>query len=148
MSVPTEYDFAVLEIGDGEASEVFVVSCGKQDFTVNFAAQTQDRFVRDCAKPGEIPFRKTKASGKMLDITASGLVDDDAVRNEADLIGTVQNVRLRYYREDGTDLGELLATISCPMRINTLSIGTPREGDSTAEMSLASHGEWTFVTAP
>ena len=72
MSLPTEFDFAVIKFGDGGSpSETFAISCGKHDVSLNFAAQSIDRYVRDCAKPGEIPFRKAKATGKSLDVTAT-----------------------------------------------------------------------------
>ena len=148
MSVPTEFDFALLKIGDGATpTEVFTVSCGKQDFTANFAANSSDRFVRDCAKPGEVPFRKTKATGKQLDITATGLTDLTAFGTEIDLVGTRANVKLEYYTDDGTDAGDLLGTVACNMFIGSLNISAPRGGESTAELTLASHGAWTWTAA-
>ena len=148
MSVPTEYDFAVIKIGDGADPEVFAISCGKQDFTANFVAISNDRFVRDCAKPGEVPFRKSKANGKQLDITATGLTDVDTMNREAELVGTHQNVKLEYYADNGTDAGLLLATVSCNMLVGALNIGSPRENAASAEITLASNGAWTFAKAP
>lgn len=148
MSVPTEFDFAILKIGDGATpTEVFTISCGKQDITLNFAANSTDRFVRDCAKPGEVPFRKTKATGKQLDVTAAGLTDAATFATEIELIGTLANVKVELYADDGTDGGDLLGTVACNMRVGTLTIGAPREGDSSAEVTLASHGAWTYTPA-
>lgn len=147
MSLPTEFDFAVLKIGDGAATEVFVISCGKQDVTLNFAANSTDRFVRDCAKPGEVPFRKTKVTGKQMDVTASGLTDVTAFGTEVALIGTRHNVKIELYADDSTDAGDLLGTIASNMLISSLQIGAPREGDSSAEIVLASHGTWTWTAA-
>ena len=65
MSLPTEADFAIIKIGDGATpTEAFAIACGIQDVSINQAVGTQDRFSRDCAKPGEIPNRKVKATGK------------------------------------------------------------------------------------
>lgn len=148
MSVPTEFDFALIKIGDGATpTEVFTISCGKTDVTANFVANSSDRFVRDCAKPGEVPFRKTKVSGKQLDVTATGLTDATAFGIEVDLVGTRANVTVEYYTDDGTDAGDLIGTVACNMLISALNIGTPRDGDASAEITLASHGAWTWTAA-
>lgn len=148
MSTPTEFDFALLKIGDGATpTEAFVVSCGKQDFTANFQANSSNRFVRDCAKPGEIPFQKAKATGRLLDITASGLTDATSFGTEIALIGTRQNVKLEYYADNNTDAGELLGTVACNMLIQSLNIGTPREDASSAELQMTSNGAWTWTAA-
>jgi len=147
MSVPTEFDFALLKIGDGESPEVFTISCGKQDFTANFAANSTDRFVRDCAKPGEVPFRVPKVTGRQLDITATGLTDITAFGIEVALVGTKNNIKLEYYTDDGTDAGDLIGTVACNMLVSGLSIGAPRDGDASAEISLASSGAWTWTAA-
>jgi len=147
MSLPTEFDFAVIKFGDGESPEVFTLSCGKQDITTNFVANTNDRFVRDCAKPGEVPFRKSKATGMQLDVTASGLTDATAFGTELALLGKLANIRVEYYAEDGTDTGDLIGTVASEMRVTALNIAAPREGSSTAETVLASNGAWTWTAA-
>lgn len=148
MSLPTEFDFAVLKIGDGATpTEVFTISCGKQDVSMNFAANSSDRFVRDCTKPGEVPFRKTKVTGKQLDVTATGLTDATAFGTEVALVGTRNNIKVELYTDDGTDAGDLIGTIACNMLVTALNIGTPREGDASAEIVLASHGAWTWTAA-
>lgn len=148
MSVPTEFDFAVIKLGDGATpTEVFTVSCGKTDVTMNFVANSTDRMVRDCAKPGEVPFRKTKVTGKQMDVTATGLTDVTAFATELELVGTLANVKIELYTDDGTDSGDLIGTVACNMRVLSLNIGAPREGDASAELTLASHGAWTWTAA-
>jgi hypothetical protein len=147
MSLPTEFDFALLKIGDGESPEVFTISCGKTDITTNFGANSTDRFVRDCAKPGEVPFRVPKVTGKQLDVTATGLTDLTTFGTEVALVGTKNNVKVEYYTDDGTDAGDLLGTVACNMLVTALNIGTPRESDASAEIVLASNGAWTWTAA-
>lgn len=148
MSLPTEFDFATLEIGDGATpSEVFTISCGKTDVTLNVTANSSDRFVRDCTKPGEVPFRRTKVSGKQMDITASGMTDATAYGTEIDLVGTRQNVKVKLFEDDGTDGGALIGTVALNALISALNVGVPREGDASAELTLASHGGWTWTAA-
>lgn len=148
MSLPTEFDFATIEIGDGATpTEVFTVSCGKTDITVNTVANSTDRFVRDCTKPGEVPTRKTKVTGKQMDVTATGLTDATAFGTEIDLVGTRANIKVKFFADDGTDAGDLIGTVACNMLIQALNIGAPRDGDSTAELTLASHGTWTYTAA-
>lgn len=147
MSLPTEFDFAVLKIGDGEDPEVFTISCGKQDVTMNFVANSSDRFVRDCAKPGEVPFRKTKVTGKQADVTATGLTDAPAFGTEVALVGTRNNVKIELYTDDATEVGDLIGTVAMNALVTALNIGAPRDGDSSAEIVLASHGAWTWTAA-
>jgi hypothetical protein len=148
MSLPTEFDFATLEIGDGATpTEVFTISCGKTDLTINTTASSNDRFVRDCAKPGEIPFRKTRVTGRQMDITATGLTDATAYGNEIDLVGARANVKVKLYADDGTDAGDLIGTIALNALVSALNVGVPRDGDSSAEITLASHGAWTWTAA-
>lgn len=146
MSVPTEFDFAVLKIGDGATpTEVFTIDCGKTDVNLQFGAGTSDRYVRDCAKPGEVPFRVNKVTGKQLDITASGLTDKAQFGIEVALVGKHKNIKVEYYTEDGTDTGVLLGTVACNMAVTGLSVSAPRDGDSSAEITLASNGAWTWT---
>lgn len=148
MSLPTEFDFAVIKFGDGGTpSETFAISCGKQDINLNFAAQSSDRYVRDCAKPGEIPFRKAKATGKSLDITATGLTDKTAFGTEVALLAKHKNIKVELMADDGTDAGTLLGTVACNMLVTGISISAPREGTSNAEVTLASNGAWTWTAA-
>lgn len=145
MSVPTEFDFAVLKLGDGGGIEVFAISCGKSDVSANFTANGSDHFKRDCAKPGEVPFRVNKITGKQCDITATGLTDKAAFGTELALVGKKRNVKVEYYTDDGSDAGVLLGTLSCLMAVMSLNIGAPRDGDASAEITLASNGAWTWT---
>lgn len=145
MSVPTEFDFAVIKFGDGGGTETFAISCGKQDINLNFAAQSADRNVRDCNKPGEIPYRKAKATSKSLDVTASGLTDKAAFGTELGYLAKHKNIKVELYADDGTDTGTLLGTVACNMLVTGLTISAPREGTSNAEVTLASNGAWTWT---
>jgi hypothetical protein len=147
MSVPTEFDFALIKIGDGADPEVFTMICGMQDVTANQAVQSSDRFVRDCAKPGEVPYRKTRATGKQLDITGSGLSNADTIEDLNDALGVVKNYKIEGYADDGTDAGLLLGTFSGAFRMTSSNLNLPREGDSSSEVNLASHGAWTYTPA-
>lgn len=148
MSVPTEFDFALIKIGNGASPEVFVTSCGKQDITFNFAANSTDRFVRDCTKPGEVPFRKAKVTGKQMDVTAAGLTDATTYGAEFDMVGTYKNIKIELYSDDGTDAGDLLGTVAGKFLIGSLNVSAPRDGDASVEMTLASHGTFDWTVAP
>ena len=145
MTVPTEFDFAVLKIGDGGGTEVFSISCGKNDIDMQFDVSTDERKVRDCAKPGEVPFRKIKATGKMADITATGLTDKAAFGTELALLGKHANIKVELLADDGTDAGSLLGTVAMNALVASLKIGAPRENASSATLSLKSHGAWTWT---
>lgn len=147
MSLPTEVDFALIKIGDGGAPEAFALICGLTDATINEQAQSSDRYPRDCTKPGEVPFRRTKVNGKALDVTGSGLSNVDQYPTLSDALGTVKNYKVELYADDGTDAGSLLGTISSAFRMTANNLNAPRNSDATAQINLASDGEWTYVAA-
>ena len=145
MSLPNQFDFAILKIGDGEDPEVFTISCGKQDITFNTVANSTDRFVRDCTKPGEIPFRRPKVTGKQMDITAAGLTDATAYGTEFPLVGTFNNIRVEVYNDDGTDAGALIGTVAGRFLVSSLNVSAPRDGDASCEITLASDATYTWT---
>lgn len=148
MSFPVEFDFAVVKIGDGATpTEAFAIACGLQDVTVNTVTNTQDRNVRDCAKPGSIPVRKVKATSKQQDITATGLIDKTQVGIYLAALGKVKNYKIEAYADDGTDTGTLLGTYSGAYMMTATNQNIPREGTGSAEITLANHGDWTWTPA-
>lgn len=147
MSLPTEIDFALIKKGDGAGPEVFTQICGITDVTLNEQANTNDRFVRDCAKPGEVPFRKTKVNGKQLDVTGAGLTNADTVSDFEDALGQLGNYQIALYAEDGTDAGDLLGTIEGEFRLTANNRNIARDTPASWQINLASNGAWTYTAA-
>lgn len=148
MSVPTEADFALIKIGDGATpTEVFTIACGIQDVQINRVANSEDRYVRDCAKPGEVPIRKKKVTGKSLTITGGGMTDKAQVEVFEEALGVIGNYKVELYQDDGTDTGELMGTFAGPFLMDSSGMNVPREGNSTAEITLSNHGAWTWTAA-
>jgi hypothetical protein len=147
MSLPTEADFALVKMGDGAGPEVFTLICGLTDVTINKSAATSDRYVRDCAKPGEVPFRKVKTNGRSLDVSASGLSNVDNIDTLDDALGVSKNFKIELYRDDGTDAGELLGTLSSAFVMTAANMGIPRENAASADVNLASDGAWSWAGA-
>lgn len=146
MTLPVEADFAIIKVGDGATpTEVFTTACGIQNVQINTVANATDRFVRDCAKPGEIPYRKSKTTGKQQDITGNGLTDKASIDVFLDALGVSKNYKIELYQDDGTDAGALLGTIAGSYKMNAANLNLQRDGDSTAEITLASQGEWTWT---
>lgn len=145
MSLPTEADFALIKIGDGESSETFAAVCGIQNAAINFTVNTADRFVRDCAKPGEVPNRRVKVTGKQCDITGAGFTDKAGVATLQAALGVSQNYEIELYQDDGTDAGTLLGTIALAAVMTAHNMSIPRDGDATAEITIASDGAWTWT---
>lgn len=145
MSLPIEADFAVVKKGDGADPEVFTILCGLDNVSINRVANANDRFRRDCAKPGSVPFRRSKTTGKQMDVTASGAINipDIATYNEA--LGVSGNYLIELGQYDGTDAGEIIHTITGPF--NLLSANSSIGDDSNAEVTLASDGIWTEAAA-
>lgn len=147
MSLPNEIDWALIKMGDGDGPEVFTTVCGIVDVTINETANSDDRFVRDCDQPGAVPFRFTRVSGKQLDVSGSGLSNADETVRLSDALGRVVNYKVETYKDDGTDAGELLGTYTGAFRMTANNLSTARNGDSSGEISLASHGQWTYAAA-
>jgi hypothetical protein len=145
MSFANETDFALIKVGDGAEPEVFTAICGIQDVTINKTANTSDRFVRDCAKPGEIPYRKTRSNGKQMDISGSGLSNVDNIEDLEANLGVIKNYIIELYKQDGTDAGLLLGTYSGAFRMISDNLTSSLTGDSSADISMVSEGAWAFV---
>lgn len=148
MSLPVEADFAIIKIGDGATTEVFTIACGIENVNISRAANTVDRFVRDCTKPGEIPNRLVKTTGKQLDITGDGLIDKTHIDTFETSLGIAGNYQVELYQDDGTDTGTLVGTIAGAFVMTASNNGIPRDGQSSAEITLANHGAWTWTAAP
>lgn len=148
MSLPTEFDFMIVKIGDGEATETFTAICGIENVQINEVANTSDRYVRDCAKPGAVPNRKTKTTGKQVDITGNGFSNADEIAGLRAALGIVGNYQIEGYQEDGTDTGALLGTYAGAFNLTANNLNVPRDGDATMEITLASDGAVTYTAAP
>jgi hypothetical protein len=147
MTYPTEIDWALIKMGDGASPEVFTVICGLQDATVNTTAQTQDRYVRDCAKPGSIPKRKVKTTGLAQAITGSGLSNADTIADLQTAIGKHKNFTIEAYADDGTDAGTLLGTFAGTYVMTANNLNLQRENAASSEITLSSDGDWTWTPA-
>lgn len=148
MSVPVEADFALIKIGDGATpTEVFATLCGMKDVNINRTASTSDRFVRDCAKPGKTPTRKVRITGKQLDVTGSGLINKDDIAAFDAALGVVGNYKIELYQDDGTDTGDLMGTYAAAFAMTAANQSISEGGDASAEVTLASHGDWTWTAA-
>ena len=145
MSVPTEADFALIKIGDGGGTETFTVACGIENVSIQRTVNTEDRYVRDCTKPGLVPNRKTKVTGKSLTITGDGLIDKAHVQIFDDALGVVGNYKVELYQDDGTDTGTLLGTFAAAFLMDAANMTIPRNGTSSAEVTLKNHGAWTWT---
>jgi hypothetical protein len=145
MSVPVEFDFAQIKIGDGADPEVFTVICDLTQVSINETADTQTRRKRDCAKPNKPAARYSRVLGTAWDVTGSGLIDKDQIATLRAALGKHVNYQIPVFRDDSTDGGELLGTYAGQAVMTARNISTDREGDSTGEITLEGEGElaWT-----
>lgn len=149
MSLPVEFDFALIKMGNGATpTELFETICGMQDVTLNETVNTNDRFVRDCAKPGEVPQRRVQPSGKQTDMTGTGLTNADNIADVRAALGVSKNYRVEVYKRDGTDAGELLGTFAGPFVMTSSNLNMSLETPGSAEITLASDGAITYTPAP
>lgn len=148
MSYPTEIDAVVVKLGDGATpTEVFTTICGIENATLNETVSTNDLFRRDCAKPGQIPTRKVRVTGKQWDLTGSGVSNTAELARLKAALGITRNYQLVAIKYDGTDEGEELGTFAGPgvLTARNLSLA-PNEG--TMEITVAGENElvWTPAT--
>lgn len=149
MSLPTEFDFALIKMGDGATpTELFTTICGMQDVTLNETVNTNDRFVRDCAKPGEVPQRRVQPSGKQTDLTGTGLTNADNIASIRAALGVSKSYRVEVYKRDGTDAGDLLGTFAGKFVMTAANLNMSLETPGSAEITLASDGALTYTAAP
>lgn len=148
MSEPTEIDFAIVKMGDGAATEVFTTICGLANVVINRSAQASDRYVPDCAKPGAIPLRKQRVTGRSMEVTGSGLTNALEIPRMEAALGILKNYHVELYAADGTDAGDLLGTYSFASHMTTANMNLTREGDAQADITLPAHGAWVYTPAP
>lgn len=142
MALPVEADFAVVKIGDGATpTEEFTILCGMDSVEISRTANTSDRFRKDCAKPGSVPYRRSRTTGKQMDITASGAINIPDIETYNEALGVTKNYLIELGRYDGTDEGEIIHEIRGPFNLTSANSGVGDEG--TAGVTLASDGVWT-----
>ena len=149
MSLPVEYDFALIKYSDMEVIPAFTVLCGVKDVTFNHVAETSARRVRDCATPNKPGTQKLKVIGSSYTVTTSGLTNaaiEVAVR--AELFAKKVNYRIEYYADDGTDAGDLIGTDACLMVLNANNKSITVEGESSQEFTFEGEGEPVYTAAP
>lgn len=146
MSFPTEFDFALIKIGDGGSPQVFTLLCGVENVTVNENTNTTDIFRRDCAKPGSTPKRRLRVTGSQWDVTGSGVAN----LAQIDLLNAAMGIRRDYEIEfgerDGTDAGVIIATATGSAMLTARTITGSNE-DSSMEITLAGEDDLVW-TAP
>jgi len=142
VSLPTEADFAVVKIGDGATPEVFTILCGMDQVTINRVANASDRFRRDCAAPGSVPYRRSRTTGKQMDITANGAINIPDIATYSDALGVSSNYRIELGKYNGTPEGEIIHVINGPFNLTGANNSVGGD-EGTADISLASDGIWT-----
>jgi len=147
MSVPSEADFALIKIGDGESPEVFTAICSIENVTVNDTANTSDRSRRDCAKPGLPAVRRVKVSSTQVDVTGSGGIDKAQIATLRAALGLSKNYKVELYQYDGTDTGDLYGTYAGPFVLTSSNLSLDANGDGNGEINLASDGTVTWTAA-
>lgn len=147
MSLPTEIDWLLVKIGDGGSPEAFSQICGITDVTKTEQAQTGDRYVRDCTKPGEVPTRKIKVSGKSLSFSGTGLSNATTIATLMAALGKSKNYEIEAYQDDSTDAGSLLGTFAGAFVMTANNLTVPREGAASGQIDLANDGAYTYTAA-
>ena len=148
MSLPVEADFALISIESATTPGEFTKLCGFFGAQINRTAGTNDRFRRDCDKPALPGYRRSKTTGRQLDVTSSGAINipDIALYNEA--LGVVRSYKVELFQDNETDVGDLIHTITGDFNLTSANTNVDREGEGGGEITLASDGPWIETAAP
>lgn len=149
MSEPRLYDQSLIKYEDPDNAGTFVTLCGVVGVQVNETVETQDRRVRDCAKPNKPGVRRIKVVGINWTITGTGRTNADTrLIIKEKLLGKHIVYKVEHYIDDGTDLGELAGTDqgTAIMTANNLSTD-PDAGTSDAEFTLEGEGDLIYTEA-
>ncbi|WP_333571309.1 hypothetical protein [Sphingomonas sp.] len=146
MSYPTEIDAVVVKIGDGASPEVFTTICGIENATINETVQTNDRFRKDCTKPGMIPTRDVRVTGKQWDLTGSGVTNVTQLVTLKAALGISRNYQIVAIKYDGTDEGDELGTFTGQGVLTARNLNLQDNG-GTAEITIAGENELTWTPA-
>jgi len=147
MSLPNEFDFGLLKVGNGATPEVFTTVCGIIDVAVNESVDTTSRRVRDCTTPNKPGVTKVKVNGTSWTITASGLTNASEETSLRALLGKLNNYKVEAYDDDGTDAGDLLGTWSGGAVLTAKNINVNRDSDSAIELTLEGDGALAWAAA-
>jgi hypothetical protein len=144
MSLPNEPDFALVRIGSGPTPPIV---CGIESISLNQTANTSDRFRRDCAKPGEVPTRKVRVTGRQWDVTGSGVINIDEFDTFEDSLGTSKAYTIEFGKRDGSDAGVIVGKFvgNAVMTAANLNMG---DDEGTAEITLAGEGPIVWTPTP
>jgi len=147
MSLPVEFDFAQVKIGDGADPEAFTVICDLTGVNVNEGAETSTRYRRDCTAPGTPAKRRSRVMGTFWDITGSGLADAGQTATLRAAVGVRKNYQIPVYRDDGTAGGALLGTYSGEAIMTARNIAIDRNGETSMEVTLEGQDTLTYNAA-
>jgi hypothetical protein len=146
MSYPNEADFVNVLIGNGASPEVFTLICGMENASLNRTVNTSDRFRRDCAKPGAVPTRKVRVTGRQWDATGSGVINMDEFDTFDGALGVRKSYRFEFCRRDGTEEGEVIGQYQGPAVMTAANVSVNAD-EGTAEITLAGEDDivWTLA---
>lgn len=150
MSEPNSADFALLKVktADGPPA-VYKLLCGIDGVTINRAAQTSERYRRDCAKPNRPGKRKLRVTGSSWSVSGTGSDNIDLETDFTDAFGVRKDYDVELYRDDGTDAGELMGTYAGTAILTTRNQSYSQDGDSgTTDITLEGEGDLVWTVAP
>jgi len=149
MTVPVEYDFAIVKFSDMAVVPVFTALCGPSSVNVNEQVETQERRRRDCATPGIPGAQYLKSIGTSWTASVSGATNSEQHGTlKTALFAKKVDYRFEYYKDDGTATGDLLATLAGKAIMTGLNTSVDQEGDASLEVTLTGEGVLTHTIAP
>jgi hypothetical protein len=148
MSAPTTFEFAKIAVrGLDEDPGDEVVICGVQTTGFNSVAQTNDRFVNDCAAPFRPAERRLRVTGRSRTLTGSGLYNTAQTTLINSLLGVRKTYLFTLWQNDGTEAGDAVGTWEGPGIATAVNIGASETDLGSIEITVESDGAWTYTAA-
>lgn len=136
--------YFILALGDGATpTETFDPLCGLTTRQLQYTANTSDQFIRNCADPEDIPFRRLIVTGEQWSLSGNGTLNRANIADIEAAKGQPRNFRF-YWTEPAND--EVFAGYYEGQAIIT-GITIDGNDDAYAQLALQieSDGLWTFT---
>lgn len=132
----------LVKIGDGDATEEFIVLCGLRSKTLTINNSEIDVTTADCTTPGGALWTEVMAGTKRLTVSGSGYFKDEGSELRLNTVAMQADPAANFeivVPDFGTFAGEFF--------ISSVEYGGEQEDGVTYSLSLASTGAVTFTAA-
>ena len=135
--------YFVLALGDAGDPETFTALCGITSRSFQYTANTNDRFIRDCAEPEDVPIRRAIVTGEQWQLSGSGSLNRE---NIADILAAKgQPKNWRFYWTEPADDAVYQGYFEGQAILSSINITGDDEDYAQISVEITSDGEFVFT---